>query len=192
MQANSDLCYYPSGFLGSGAAPLTKAVIPAIAERTSRSINAIVEPNLMGGNGDVQALWDAVVAGEPGVDKFEFREKTLRVAKAAFGTVKLYDWLVAQTNTPGFSPWQADYLNETLEFALYGVPRRLSYNNWVVLLAPNHAMPPKDLPRTLCEWLADRYQRGGMTITSFIGCWLTQERGVIDLLETLYVLFGKR
>lgn len=190
--ATDGFAWYPSGFYGSLKAPLTKPVPPAVAERTSRSINAIVEPNLAPGNGDVQALWDAVTAGQPGVSHFDFREQILRAAKAAFGTASLYDWLSAQTNSPSFSAYHADYLNETLEFALYGVRRRLSYNNWVVLLAPNHAMPPKDLPRTLIDWLSDQHQRGGMSITSFIGSWLMQENGIVDLLESLYVMFGKR
>jgi hypothetical protein len=184
--------FYPSGFIGTSQVPLTKPLDPAIAERTSRSVNAIVEPNLMGGNGDVQALWDAVCAGEPRVSSFEFRERILQVAKPAFGTTSLYEWLVSQVNSPTFSPYHADYLNETLEFALYGVKRRLSYNNWVVLLAPNHAMPPTTVPRTLQEWTTDRYQRGGMTVTSLIACWVSQERGIVDLLESLFVLFGKR
>ena len=94
--------------------------------------------------------------------------------------------------SPTFTPYHADYLNETLEFALYGVRRRLSYNNWVVLLSPNHAMPPRDMPNTLRDWVGDQYQRGGMSINSFIASWVRQEDGIVDLLQHLFVLFGKR
>src|SRR6187399_1546333 len=89
---------------------------------------------------DVEALWGAVVAGDPSVNTFEFREKILKVAKRSFGMLIFGDWISAQKATTAYCDYHQRWIDETVHFVLFDKRRECTYNVWVGLLyAPSSA-----------------------------------------------------
>ena len=141
---------------------------------------------------EVESLWDDVVAGDPAYKTFEFREKILRVAIPAFGTDTIYEWVVAQAQSDMHTEYQQRWIEETLQYVFLGKPREYSYNVWFSMITSGHGDKTKLMSRIVNDTVGRNGAFHQCTILEFINRWVSQPRGVDDLISSLHVLFGKR
>lgn len=188
----SKLKIYPSGFLGNALVAHTAPLdISAIKNRLfDNSPLGNIEGHTA--NREVESLWDDVVGGDPAYKTFEFREKILRAAIPAFGTDTIYEWIVSQLQSDMHTEYHQRWIDETLQYVLLGKPREYSYNVWFSLITSGHA----DKSKLNSNVVSSTVGRDGFahqcTIVEFINRWVSQPRGVDDLIASLHVLFGKR
>ena len=184
---SDSLQFYPSGFLGSSLVELTGSLPPDIEHRTERWVGAVMRPNGMLGMKEVEDLWAAHRAGDPGVNSFEFRERILIAAKRAFGDGRFGDWLQAQYGSLFYGDYHRRWLIETAEFVMLGKPRQCTYNVWMGLLDTGRTSPCVGMVTSVA---LDAAAPGSKS--DFLEMWVKKERGILDLLESLHVLFGLR
>lgn len=190
---------YPRGFLGAKLQDRVEAdvqltqnnmgfiPVKAQAYKKSNGINDF--------NHAIQELYSSYVREEPGVTGFEFRERVLRVALAAFGSRSFNAWFFAQLQSPFVGRNQRDFLDDCLRF-ISGQRRNLFLENWAALLALQNADEGNMKPsRVACDFFrsSGTYNDMGRSQTSIedaVQLWCSQPNGFEDLLGTLHILFG--
>ena len=182
---------YPSGFLGSVDIPQTvnlqrgemnalyndKTYIPQSPEITA-SIPATELANLLNST-EFKKL-----------NNLDLLKKVIEVAKLHFdyfGT--LANFIDVQTKSGEFGSTHMDWLIETFEYVINGRMRRYGVETWVAILSVNNNIPisRKD-SKVLQKYLA----ANNPTMKDFILQWLSQPKGMKDLIESMYVIFGIR
>lgn len=193
---------YPSGFLGSNLVPQTAPVdvITTAKQLFNKGLNPKVSRYT--GNQEVVSLWDDACAGSPAYHTFDFKMQVVEAGLRAFGTFKLIDWIGMQAESPYWSTNHRDWIDETLAFVYDGRRRRLSENNWRVLLtADQDNLSGERLSRIVRHYLLSEKLRseavthpfrGNITVGEFVADWCAREGGNQDLLGSLNNLFGKR
>ena len=181
---------YPSGYLGSDKVKTTKPIDFEKIKEQLFNLSNVSNPDGHTANLAVTSMWDRVTAGEDVTKSFEFKEEVLRCAITAFGTQNWFDWVNAQAKSPYANEWHSKWIDETLEYVVFGKARTLSTYNWTFLLksAPGIQATPKSA--TLDTAL--RLLSPNVSLKDFIHLWVSQEGGIEDLAASLYVLFGPR
>lgn len=128
------------------------------------------------------------------IREFEFREKIIKTAISAFATPSIYRWIMAQNDVPTVSALHRVFIIETLDMLMLNKPRELQISQWVHLLEASEKV---DAVRVNVDRYFDgEVQSNGPRLPSSIydllQIWLSQNQGFVDLLITLYVIFGDR
>lgn len=193
---------YPSGFLGSAAVEQTTPV--DVVQQAKSMFNPGLKPKVSHylANQKIQDLWTMRHAGVPESKTFEFCEEMLKAAKYAFGTDTLLKWIGTQVDSPYYSQYHRDWIDDTLGYVMDQQPRRMSGNNWSVFLNVNQReFQGERFSRVVKHYLLGeklhsapyaREWRGNMTVTEFIGLWVMREGGLADMIDQLHTVFGKR
>lgn len=193
---------YPSGFLGSAVVAQTEPmdVVTTARQLFNKGLNPKVSRYVA--NQEVVDLWEAACAGTPEYRTFAFKERILRAALQAFGTVRVADWIGTQADSPYYSDYHRRWIDETLAFIYGGQARQLSENNWRLLLSTDQSPYHGDrFSRQVKHYLLgeklrtaafEEPYRGALTFPEFIADWCAKEGGLKDLLGSLNNLFGKR
>lgn len=143
---------------------------------------------------EVTQIYSNFVSDMRAFSKFDFRELVLKKAFACFYGESFVTWVRAQTKSPAISYLHRRYLRETLLFALNGTPRKMSNSNYFRLLhvGANTEVfkntESKDDYISLNEIL-DKARTGSSY--ELIRNWTERLDGMIDLLETLNVIYGR-
>lgn len=190
--ASIKLKIYPSGFLGSADVASTEPLdIVAIKHRLFDN-SALGNVSAHTANREVSSLWEDCIAGDPEYRSFDFRVKIINAALAAFGTVTFRDWVLAQSESPYHTEYQQRWIHETVDYVFNDKRRQFTYNVWFPLITTGHADRAginTDLVKSVIGTGAP-YEH--LPLRDFIQMWVSRERGVDDLLESLNLLFGKR
>ena len=125
---------YPSGFLGSARLTQTEPLSLQQIRHRFFDPNAVSNPQGHTASVEVMSLWTDIYAGSPAVKTFEFQEKILRLAKVAFGTELVSDWVKIQAASPTYTDYHHRWIDETLKYVLTGAPREYTYNTWYSLM----------------------------------------------------------
>lgn len=192
---------YPSGFLGSASVVQTKPLDVVTAARQFINKGAVSEVSRFTANADVVDIWMDMGSGTPEFKTFEFKERILRCALSAFGTDSALAWVDSQASSPEFTDNHLRWIDETLRYVIRGRARELSSNNWKTLLrvggvkTPRSIRSPEVINAFIPAWTlglngiaADSFN----TIPSFIAQWVRRPGGIVDLMNSLEILFGKR
>jgi hypothetical protein len=203
MTTNISLKPYPSGFLGS--TNVTQAVtIKESDEKTilnqvfNRVSTSKVSPHSSAQ--ELNKLWKTNLSGNASDEsEFDFNEKVLILAKSIFGTDTFSQWLSVQSMNLEYTKEHHKFIDETINFIYYNVNRPMAFNNWITLLSGSvvETVTPKYTAlqeKWLIESLrSDRNKiNASMSIESLLLDWVRKDKGINDLLCTLYVLFGAR
>jgi hypothetical protein len=189
---SNELKVYPSGFLGSAAVAHTEPLDLKTVKHRLFDPSAVT--NLQGhtANLEVTSLWQDVTSGDRGVNEFAFHEKVLRCAKAAFGTVTIADWIRSQAASPTYTEHHHEWIDDTLRYVLGCTPRQYTYNVWYGLLTVGASDRSKLDSVEVRRWFGEFGPYKAMSMVEFIGQWCQQPRGIQDLLESMFLLFGTR
>lgn len=132
--------------------------------------------------------------GKPDLIKdFDFREKILRFAMTKFDTL-LSSWIKLQFRSPYAGELHAVFINETVEYVLGVKSRNIQISQWIRLLDAS-------VKRNNAEIKSEKYfdKSKGFdkylhlnVFSNFISNWVSKNDGYVDLLISLYVIFGSR
>jgi hypothetical protein len=118
----------------------------------------------------------------------EFRENAIKVALKAFGTPNFLSWLVTNYST-GLTTVQSAFLIDTVKY-LYNLdkkPRNIDIFTWRSLIEPAATGPIKLLPKEIMDVF--EFVKDHSVMTAVIN-WCEHENGILDLVNTLDILFG--
>jgi hypothetical protein len=193
---------YPSGFLGSSAVLQTKPIDVATVASQLFNRGLVRATSRYLANQEVVELWEDVTAGTSEYKTFDFKERVLRCAIAAFGTDSVVDWAQTQTDSPDFTDSHFRWVDETLLYIFAGKRRELSANNWQSLLTVGgkDSNGPRLSPiarhfllgETNRKLNTPAISRVNLTVRQLVGQWCQQPGGIADLTASLNVLFGAR
>lgn len=141
---------------------------------------------LSSGDSVIDSLFDYFGQSQGRALSMAFYERVLDYAMVQFGDFE--EWLDLQLSNPKLVGTRRDYLIETLEFALRGVPRSMSQYSWSYVLQPSDPKAADARPVRLYQ--TKEYLTKGTSTAQVLQLWCSQKDGINDLLHTLHVLFG--
>lgn len=146
-------------------------------------------PGITRGAGDteVDRLYKELTADSPKVSSWEFRVDAMRAAKRLFG-INLASWISNQVESEYVTEQARAFIIDTLSFMRTG-QRSIHPRNWVDILiidpvALTH-IPKRPLVPAY-SLLKSEYQAD----FNYIESWLKQPDGLLDLVYSLYIVFG--
>jgi len=142
-------------------------------------------------NKPVEMLYEDSLRTPALVNDFDFQERIIKAASAAFGAPVITDWLALQVNTPSVTIQHRNFLLDTLNY-VSGQGRRMDPALWFPLLSSGNVGPGVSIMAAK-YFIADD---GGYALPQskggFLAHWLGQPGGTQDLLTSLRIIFGKR
>jgi hypothetical protein len=183
---------YPSGFIGSSSVPQTELLTINSIKHKLFDSSPITNVPAHTANREVTSLWQDVLAGDTAYKTFEFREKILKCALAAFGTGQLYTWIVAQEKSNFHTGYHRQWIEETLEYVLTGKRRQYTENVWFSLIVLGDSDRAKLQSSTVIQQVMPGGPYHTLSIADFITMWAQADRGIDDMIASLHILFGKR
>lgn len=125
------------------------------------------------------------------IQKFEFRERIIEEAYKAFASSNIASWLQLQTLSPYFSDLHKGFIGDTFDY-IRGNKRSMAISQWYSLIDATIAKHTVHFDyRSLYEDDPNKvfvpHEMDG-----FITQWLRQPGGYIDMLFSLWILFGRR
>lgn len=132
----------------------------------------------------VDVLYGMLVDRAHNHSSWAFRKQILDAALRLFGNFN--DWVDAQRKNPRVAGYNADFVEDTLQYIETG-ERKMCLENWIELMSEGH--PPIHLAGTHSH-AAPRLWQSPSTVKT-IQKWCQHPNGVNDLLSTLHLLFGR-
>ena len=128
---------------------------------------------------------------------FDFRERVIKIALAAFGVNNFEAWSLLNAQSPTFTQTHADFITDTVRFITTG-KRHMPVSMWEHLVTPgaNDPTTPAEFDLPLMKMLPAGWSaRSGQAIPNnlhnVVAQWLSQNGGFTDLVTSLYTLFGE-
>lgn len=144
-------------------------------------------------NHAVEELYGSYIREDATSTGFEFRERVLKVALAAFGTGSFTGWFLAQLESPFVGSMQRDFLDDCLRFLNKG-QRELCLENWAALLVISNAdegdMRPSQFASDYLGLARHGQVAASLSVPDMVQEWCSRPNGFQDLLGTLHILFG--
>lgn len=192
-----DLKLYVRGFFGSKAnssetfQSWKSRPILSVFDLSPEAIEHVVA------NESVVEIYNQLVRRQVIHTDFDFRERAVRIAGAAFGVGNFKLWADVQKESPTFTQTHADFITDTVRFITTG-KREMAVGMWERLIGPG-SNDPTEKPTyddTLFAGLPAGYsfRQGhevGNNLHNVIAMWLSRQGGFTDLVTTLYTLFGE-
>lgn len=124
--------------------------------------------------------------------------RLIRAAKEGFGT-NLRNWMVLQDNKPTVGTYHSDFLLDTMQYLMTG-KRRMTMHNWYRLLGlpvtSGNAGVGKAVKLFTRVGRKDERPYADSDVPSriemVITAWLSKEDGLLDLMHTTFLVFGRR
>lgn len=148
-------------------------------------------------NESVVEIYNQMIRRQVIHTNFDYRERVIKIALAAFGTRNFNTWIELNKESPTFTQTHADFINDTMRFINTG-KRNLPVDTWERLIGPGSNDPnsPVVIDRSLMQFLPRGYsyrnkQETQNNLHNVIATWLGHPGGFTDLVTTLYTLFGE-
>jgi hypothetical protein len=133
----------------------------------------------------------------------EFREKVLSFVFSQFPQNNFYDWIDLQYKSGNMSQLHGIFLTETISLVLYDIPRKIEAVQWATLLENNTTTKASlmDFHEYFKKWgYTDIYKNSQdyakyfteIQTLPFIKKWSGTDTLFMDMLVSMYVIFGSR
>lgn len=143
------------------------------------------------------------------LSNFNFKENIIKVAYQIFGNISFLQWLELQKNYALVTNLHKTFINETLQYIYLDKDRYTSVSQWINLL--NVPINKNDVNLLSC--ISEERQSNGSIIyfyinnlndkydityqinkdfTNTLSQWLAKTDGYLDLLFTMYAIFGDK
>ncbi len=143
------------------------------------------------------------------LSNFNFKENIIKVAYQIFGNISFLQWLELQKNYALVTNLHKTFINETLQYIYLDKDRYTSVSQWINLL--NVPINKNDVNLLSC--ISEERQSNGSIIyfyinnlndkydisyslnnnfTHTLSLWLSKSDGYLDLLFTMYAIFGDK
>lgn len=192
----ANLKLYVRGFFGSEAMATETTQtwksrpLLSVFDLTPEAVQHVVA------NESIVEVYNQVIRRQVIHTDFDFRERVVRIALRAFGVNNFALWVQLQKESPTFTQTHADFIADTLKFITSG-KRDISVDTWEKIVGPG-SNDPVDKPNLDLDMLATAENslwpsgpQTEATLHHVITRWLSQPRGFIDLVTSLYTLFGE-
>ena len=148
----------------------------------------------------VTKLWEQYLARRLVIDSFEFRDSVLREVMKAFGTLNFRDWYFNQNTSVFVNDMHKRFLVDTLNYITTG-EREFELATWDSLLSKEQVPTPVDRHElneaeavffgiSTSSGIRDT-NKDNIELPYIIYQWCNKDNGVIDLLYTAHILFGR-
>lgn len=148
----------------------------------------------------VTALWEQYLSRRMLIDSFDFRDAVIRAVLGAFDTVNFRDWYFNQRTSPFVNDMHRRFLVDTLNF-ICGCEREFELITWDSLLDKQQVPTPID-KQEVSETEASFFgiSTGSVVrdriddhvfLRDIVAKWCQRENGVVDMLYSTHILFGK-
>lgn len=183
---------YPSGFIGYDVGwPVVRSEDNMDAQialvRFSSSAN---KDRLTISNPIIEALFEQWRTRSRNTRQADFVSDICAAAANAFGTMSFYEWCYMQQNSPYFTSYHRQFLNETIAFATNGEERTIGYPTWTTLLKTTLATHEDAKERYKFQDYLIPYGVENLGMHFVIEQWLRKRNGIDDLLTTAHLIFG--
>lgn len=193
----NNIVLYPRGFIGFDTGLITNNTSGIDIDDWIKSIKlnkpVMKEVSPYKGIPEIDSLWNEYQSKTSFITSFDFREKILKNAMVAFGTLSFYDWCNLQNKNIYLTALHKRFLNDTFSFIEEG-KRSVSIMTWRSLLEMRVAgSQDKDEDYSMNTFFrmdSQQFNRRSFRLSDNLIDWCRQENGFEDLLMTLHVLFG--
>ncbi|CAD5236108.1 virion structural protein [Klebsiella phage vB_KvM-Eowyn] len=146
--------------------------------RTTTDAGSIMELN---SDSEAIALFEQLAQGDVGLSNWPYTRNAITCASRLFGS-DLQEWFDSQASNDRLTVNARGLLNDTIGYINTG-NRKVSLQSWARILMREQDM---DLPKGpgKIEVITDLK-------TNALTQWLRHDRGLIDLVTTMNILFGK-
>jgi len=188
---------YPRGFIGGIPATKMEKMEPRVTSFSHEQGRIVVSQpgdSELCVNDNIEYLYATYIKCSGQVTTLEYRDKILKAALIAFGTMSFFRWYTEQRVSPGMGDLQYRFLADTLRF-IQGGRRMVDIQMWETILTATQAT---DVNKNYVEACYDFF---GAYPTDFkpqtndrlidvIQMWCSRPNGIEDLLQSLHLLFG--
>ena len=194
---SKNIVLYPRGFIGYDTGLIVDQSTGIDMDDWVKSIKLnkpiMKEVSPYKGIPEVDSLWNESQSGLSFITSFDFREKILKAALSAFGTLSFYDWCNLQNKNIYLTAMHKRFLNDTFSFIEEG-KRAMPVSTWGSLLSIKAASSQDReelfLMNEFFRMNQPEFGRKSFRLSDTLVDWCRQENGFEDLLMTTHLIFG--
>lgn len=192
-----NLKLYVRGFFGSNAMSTESVETPrsrpilSVFDLDPKALKHVVR------NESVVEVYNQMVRRQVIHTDFDFRERVIKIALAAFGVNNFETWAKLNTHSPTFTQTHADFITDTVRFITTG-KRHMPVSMWDHLVSPGTNDPTSPAAYDVsvmsllpAGWSLRSNQAIPNNLHNVIAQWLSQNGGFTDMVTSLYTLFGE-
>lgn len=188
---------YPRGFIGFDTGLIVDQNTSIDMDEWVKSVKLnkpiMKEVSPYKGIPEIDDLWNEYQSGVSFITSFEFREKILKNALSAFGTLSFYDWCNLQNKNIYLTAMHKRFLNDTFSFIQEG-KRSIAVSTWRSLLSMKVvSSQDKEEVFLMNEYFRmneGEFARKSFRLSDTLVDWCREENGFEDLLMTIHLIFG--
>lgn len=165
MDAKQSLIFYPRGY----------TVGPADAQDRGVSTGDLV----------VDSLYEYLMSSKGRTKNWKFHAMVLDAALIHFGD--FHAWFDTQLGNPLIVGPYREFLIQTAQF-IDGRPRPVHHASWIFMLG---SQEPVNIQTPVRRYYESSQYLPNLTTIRILQKWCEKKDGVYDLLQTMYVLFGR-
>lgn len=144
-------------------------------------------------NEEIHTLYKEMMNNPSVLKNFEFRERILKVAALMLGRGGLQDWLDIQNKYARVATWHLEFIIDTVKYIGSGKrSTELSIIEPLILKVPNGATMNLERNEELRVLIKEGKEYLGGMISPVLNQWVSHRGGYMDLLYTLWLIFGDR
>lgn len=190
---------YPSGFVGIKH-PKTIYSNPKNQLDIARSVFDRVETrarDFMIHSDDVMDLFHTLNSRNHDKYQLEFLERVIVLASRHFDpSMDLMDWIELQLGAQTTDLAHEKWITETVGVVIRGWRRKVQTHAWCVMTSAADGVKRRETPMSaeLCSTLGHELAGGSYVLNmgQFTLMWLRREGGMVDMVQSLRVLYGLR
>jgi hypothetical protein len=143
---------------------------------------------------EIEYLYRLANQNDNSINDMDNRIRVIQLAKMLFNDSSILDWVELQKHNPLISVFHIDFIKDTLGYIFRGTRHRMDMGSYIRLLEPNVANKDNivNLTKYLDEVLSEYSDFRPISLGTTITIWMAQPNGYIDLINTLYILYGPR
>lgn len=182
---------YPSGFVGYSVGwPIARAEPNFDAQVALVRFGSVsTKEKLSIANSSVEALFKQWRNKTRKTNEADFIGDICATFANAFGTESFYEWCHMQLQSPYFTAYHRQYLNETLKF-LMGESRTYGYPTWATMLKADRAGVDDLKEPYLYQDILLKIGMDNTSVQSIMRRWISQPKGIDDMLVATHLFFG--
>ncbi len=142
---------------------------------------------------EVSRLYKQLLENDADILSVNNRVATIKIAKQLFDNATLLDWIKLQKHNPLLSMNHVRFIKETIEFIRTG-KRAIGSATWIRLIEPtlNDNSNTVEIQQSLDDVIKIYGDDLSTPISEQLTNWLRQKGGYVDLINSLYILYGPR
>ena len=141
----------------------------------------------------IYRLYKELLENDKDILSIDNRVAVIKLAKQLFDNATLLEWVKLQKHNPLLSMNHVRFLKETVHFIMGG-KRTIDNSTWVRLIEPslNDSSNTVEIQEALDDVINKCQHELTGSLSEHIATWLKRPGGYVDLIYSLYILYGSR